>query len=313
MTRMQRSIQASLFTLMLAVLCAVFDATAENWRKVNGHHFVVFYTAKRGFAETVLEKAEDYYKQIALDLGYPRYSEFWLWDERVKIYLYPSHASFLQATGQPQWSEGMADYLEKTIASYQGSPHFLISVLPHEIGHLIFRDFVGFKGEVPLWLDEGVAQWAEKRKRREYKAIAKRLFEESELLGLNDLMKLDIRRLRTTTDVIYVRPAFTRDGEPATIILDGETLVHTYYLQGVSLVGFLIERYGSNQFAHFCRQLRDGKQLNEALRFVYSTKIRDMDELEERWREYLEEELQKGVADERATLSSYMQERKHVK
>jgi hypothetical protein len=66
--------------------------------------------------------------------------------------------------------------------------------------------------------------------------------------------------------------------------------VNTYYAQSMSLVGFLIEQYGSNDFAHFCRQLRDGKTLEEALLSVYPLYIRNIDEFEEQWRKYLEKE-----------------------
>ncbi|MCM8796057.1 MAG: hypothetical protein NC928_05195, partial [Candidatus Omnitrophica bacterium] len=183
---------------------------------------------------------------------------------------------------------GMADYKNKQIISFLWSKGFLESLLPHEIAHLIFRDFVGFKGEIPLWLDEGVAQWAEETKRQEMKFKVKQLFQKDSLLSLEDMMKLDIRNIKEK-DRVYIRPTHTKEGEKGVIFLSGEHLINTYYLQSVSLVGFLIEKYGSERFADFCRQLRDGKTIEEALRFVYSVYIRNLKELEDRWREYLSE------------------------
>lgn len=238
---------------------------AQQWQELKGEHFIAYFTQEQKFAKEVLDSAELYYKKIASDLGYPRYNDFWLWDKRVKIYIYPDYASYIKATGQPEWSEGMAEYKNKKIASFSGSKGFLKSVLPHEIAHLIFRDFVGFVGEVPLWLDEGVAQWEEESKRKDIKLMVKELYKEDSLLSIEDMMKLDIRKIKDK-NAVYIR---------------------TYYLQSVSLVGFLIERYGSERFAEFCRQLRDGKTLEEALSFAYPTYIRSFKDLDNSWRQYL--------------------------
>jgi hypothetical protein len=278
------------FALPLFILVFGFwiSSYAQEWQELKGEHFLVYFTQDKKFAQEVLDKAEVYYQRIASDLGYPRYSEFWLWDKRVKIYIYPDHASFLAATGQPQWSQGMADYKNKQIISFLWSKGFLESLLPHEMAHLIFRDFVGFKGEIPLWLDEGVAQWAEEAKRGEMKFKVQQLFEKDALLSLEDMIRLDIRNV-TEKDRVYIRSTRTKEGDKGIVFLSGDNLITTYYLQSVSLVGFLIEKYGSERFADFCRQLRDGKTIEEALKFAYPVYMRNLKELENRWREYLSE------------------------
>ncbi|HTZ11322.1 MAG TPA: hypothetical protein VMD04_02940 [Candidatus Margulisiibacteriota bacterium] len=273
-----------LLCLILLLTCRY--AFAQSWQEASDEHFIVYFIDNDKFAKDVLDKAELYYRDIASELGYPRYSEFWTWDKRVKIYIYPNHDSFLKATGQPQWSEGMADYNAKAIMSYAWSQGFVDSLLPHEMAHLIFRDFVGFKGEIPLWLDEGVAQWAEKPKREHIKALAKQCFDNDSILSLEDMMKLDIRKV-TSTDRVYIRSTRTKEGERGVLFLSGDNLVNTYYLQSVSLVGFLIERFGSLSFASFCRELRDGKSLEQAISGAYGDHMRTLAELEDQWREYL--------------------------
>lgn len=279
------------FGLSLWILVFGFwiSSSAQEWQELKGEHFFVYFVQDEKFAKEVLDKAEVYYRSIASDLGYPRYSDFWLWDKRVKIYIYPDHASFLAATAQPQWSFGMADYKRKQIVSFAWGKGFLESILPHEMAHLIFRDFVGFKGEIPLWLDEGVAQWAEETKRQEMKFKVKQLFEKDSLISLADMMKLDVHNI-TEKDRVYIRSTRTKEGDKGVIFLSGDNLIATYYLQSVSLVGFLIEKYGSDRFREFCRQLRDGKTIEEALRFAYPTYIRNLKELEDMWREYLEKQ-----------------------
>jgi hypothetical protein len=279
---------------VLVILCMVFAAVlaadspscAQGWQELKGEHFIVNYLQDKQFAEEVLNKAEHYYENIAYDLGYPRNSEFWTWEKRVKVNIYNDRKSFLKATGQPEWSYGVADYIKKEIAGFAFSQGFLASVLPHEIAHLIFRDFVGFKGEVPLWLDEGVAQWAELNKRNELKAFIKSLYENDGLLSLSDMMKLDIRNLKQM-DRVYVRSVVTKNNERGVLFLSTDNLLNTYYAQSVSLVGFLIERFGVSDFAHFCRQLRDGKSLQDALVTVYPAHIRSLDDFELQWREYI--------------------------
>ena len=278
-----------LLSVWILVFGFLISSSAQEWQEVKGEHFIVYFTKDADFTKDVLDRAEIYYQKIASDLGYPRYKEFWLWEKRVKIYIYPDHDSFIKATGQPPWSQGMADYKNKQIVSYAWSKGFLESLLPHEIAHLIFRDFVGFKGEIPLWLDEGVAQWAEETKRQEMKFKVRQLLEKDSLISLEDMMKLDIRYV-TEKDRVYIRSTRTMEGDKGVVFLSGNNLITTYYLQSVSLVGFLIEKYGSERFADFCRELRDGKTLEEALKFAYPVYMRNLKDLEDKWREYLQED-----------------------
>ena len=280
----------AIFIFFVSCFFSAVTLTADEigeWKELKGEHFIVCYLQNEDFADDVLDKSEVYYSRIAADLNYPRYSEFWTWDKRVKIYIHPNLESFLKATGQPQWSRGMADYNNKQIISYAWSGGFLESLLPHEIAHLIFRDFVGFKSEIPLWLDEGVAQWAEEAKRRESKRIINDLFTKNSLLSLSDMMRLDVRNIKET-EKMSLRALRSKEGEPGLLFLSGDNLVNIYYVQAVSLVGFLVERHGAESFTVFCRSLRDGKPVEEALRAAYPLHIRDIQELENKWREYLE-------------------------
>jgi hypothetical protein len=274
------------------VLCffgTVAISFAQEWREVGGDHFIVNYLDDQSFASEVCSKAEIYYQRIASDLGYPRYSEFWTWEHRVKIYIYPDKGSFINATHQPSWSEGMADYTKKQIISYTHSESFLTTILPHELAHLIFRDFVGFKGEVPLWLDEGVAQWAEPLKREKVKAVSKYLLKSDKFFSVEDMVNLDIRKIDSSSKTA-VHSIPNEKGERHLLSLSGTEAVESFYVEAVSLVGFLIERYGAGTFTEFCRQLRDGKSLEDALRLTYLTQITSIEELESAWLEYLAQE-----------------------
>ena len=290
---------AALVSGIACVSFALPAACAVQWEEQKSEHFILYHESLRGssdlaeqreakrlFLKSVLEKAEEYYQAIAADLGYPRYSEFWTWDKRVRIYIYPTRQQFLRETQQPQWSHGMADYTRKAVFSYILSENFMHSILPHEIAHLVFRDFVGFKGEIPLWLDEGVAQWEERTDKSAIKGQIAGLYANDALLSIDDMMNLDIRAIKIN-DRIYIRMVPTSKNTKTVLFLDARHLVDTYYLQSASLVGFLIERFGSKEFAHFCRQLRDGKSVEQALIDTYPAHIRGLDDFERQWRAYV--------------------------
>lgn len=261
----KKKIYIFLFAFLFIALFAYFNvrAAVKDLLFLNGEHFLVYYTDDEEFAKNVLRKSEYYYKKIAEELGYGRHSDFWTWDKRVKVYLFPNRQSYINATGMSSWSEGMADYTEKKIVSYVWSVGFLDTLLPHEIAHLIFRDFIGFKGEAPLWLDEGVAQWMEPEKREYVFLEMAQIIEDEKNIPLDRLTLMDTRD-ETDNEVIYI-----------------------FYAESASLVGFLIKKFGSKQFAEFCRQLRDGKSLRTALTFAYPKDIRSLNQLQEEWLKFI--------------------------
>ena len=225
---------AGCVVLLFWALLAAFGPEQGVWKEVRGDHFIVFHSGEDSFAQEVLRKAEQYYKQIGEDLGYERRSGFWQWEHRAKIYIYKTKEDFLEA------------------------------LLPHEITHLIFRDYVGFQGEVPIWLDEGVAQWEEPAKRKVVRSIMRFYLENGKGYSLEDLMSVDVRNMSA-------RPA-----------------VEIFYVQAASIVDFLIAKYGSDSFIFFCRQLRDGKSIGAALPFAYPTQMRTVKEMEEKWKAYIQ-------------------------
>ncbi len=273
-----------IFLIVFFLGASISLLAKDDFCELKGTHFIVYYCPEHlSFAKEVLLRAEKYYVDIAKDLGYERYSEFWLWDRRVKIYIYPNHESYLKASNMPGWSHGMADYVNRVIMSYFRGEGFLVSILPHEITHLMFRDFVGFTGQIPLWLDEGVAQWEEKPKRH-MKELMRDALKRKVFLSLRDMIEMDVKSIKSD-DKIYVR--YTNDdGTPLVLIFTGKNLINLYYLEAVSLVGFLIEKYGNKRFTNFCRCMRNGKNIEEALRSSYSEYFNTLEDLEEEWKEY---------------------------
>ena len=113
-------------------------------------------------------------------------------------------------------------------------------------------------------MDEGVAQWEDKAIRDGAVKIVKELIREDRIIPLSELMQIDIRKENNFE------------------------LARSFYAQAVSVVGYLVKQYGGQKFTLFCRQLRDGKDINQALSFTYTTSIHNIKELEKKWIKYYE-------------------------
>lgn len=231
-------------------------ATNDSWKTLSSLHFLVKYTdtTDDALAKTVSERAESYYSTIASDLGYTRYQNFWLWDNRVKILIYPTAQSFADACDAPSWAAGRANAAQREIASYrQSGADFISALLPHEMSHLILGDFIGPE-RVPLWLTEGFAQWEQTT----HDSLPAFPFL-AQCFKIKDLVVLDIRK----------------DSDRQRVAL--------FYAQSLSVVGFLIKTRGGESFGHFCRALRDGKTVEAALIAAYPDDIPSLDVLETKW------------------------------
>jgi hypothetical protein len=240
---------------------------ADVWREENSKHFRVFYLDNAAFAAAVVEWAEQYYTQITLELGLnhvvKRDYAPWLWERRCRIYLYPSRDGYLRATGSPAWSGGMVNYRQRVVYSFMGAPSFLEKTLPHELTHILFREYVGFdNARVPRWLDEGVAQYAELGRREESLELMRQGLAQGIHVPLEQLQRLPVNH-------VYAGVA------------------QLFYSQAVSLVHFFLAQYGSQRFIAFCSSLRDGHPIERALSFATAGSVQSLGELEDAWRQFI--------------------------
>ncbi|MBI5145238.1 MAG: hypothetical protein HZA27_03525 [Candidatus Omnitrophica bacterium] len=251
------------FLLILFIYCGISHAQdTEKWHIAKSTHFIVYYkNAKENFIERLINKSEEYYNEIADNLGFRRYN-FWLWDNRAKIYLYDDAQDYQESSGQPLWSSGYAVVSEKTIKTFPEAVGFFETVLPHEMGHIIFREFVGFDNySVPLWLDEGVASYQENLKHRLANRVVKDAIENGNFIGLAELAKLN--------------PQLLTDKEA----------VNLFYAEAVTIVSYLVKEFGTDNFVLFCQALRDKKNLEKALSYTYP--FGDIQGLDRAWQKYL--------------------------
>jgi len=254
----------SIFIILFLLVNSAF-CDSRKWQVRKSSHFIVYYVdAPSDFIEKVIDEAEDYYREITYDLGFTRH-DFWLWEDRAKIYIYKDADDYYKSTGQPQWTSGATSYRKKIINTYPLYSGFFDTLLPHELGHIIFREFVGFNADVPIWLDEGVACFQEKARRWGSNRIVKNAIEKNVFIPLNELSKIN--------------PHAVKD----------RNLIELIYAESASIVYFLIVKQGKHNFVKFCRALRDKKRLDDALRSTY-IKYKNLQELNDAWVRYIRNE-----------------------
>lgn len=265
-----RYLLISLF-FILNVFNAAQVRAEETFRELNGTHFIVRYTEvdKVSYARKVLAKAEQSYERVSRYIGFSRYSDFWTWEKRVRIVLFPDQISYSRFTGQATWSRGYASrdsrlFRDRTVVTFSGQSRLFEDIIPHEIAHLVLWDLLGDAArQAPVWLEEGIAQLAEEGKKDQVQSPMRSVVSAGNHIPFVLLQKM----------------------EPADLTQDQQ--VSLFYAQSLSIVVFLVEKYGQDSFYRLCKELRDGRSFETALRRVYGGIFDSIADLENRWLTYM--------------------------
>ncbi len=234
----------------------------EGWQERKGNHFIVYYkNAPLDFIESVEEMAEYYYEEITRDMGFTRYKG-WTWDERAKIYIYDNVEDFQQVGEYAMWAEGVASSRQRVIRSFPAAHGFFDSTLPHEMGHIIFREFVGFKARIPIWFEEGIAMYQEKGRRWGANDTVRQAIKDGKFMSLKDMTSMQLSgRINTET-------------------------IQLFYAESASIVNYIMDELGQQRFVNLCRKLQGGDLFEWVFASVY-VRFKDLDALNKAWVEYL--------------------------
>ncbi len=235
----------------------------DSWKEYKSRHFEIYYKkAPDDFIRTVAESAEQYYQDITRNLGFFR-TESWAWDRRAKIYIYDDRDQYVEKARQAHWSHGAAQAIDKVIRTFPTDHGFFDSTLPHELGHIIFREFVGYRSNIPLWMDEGVAMFQEKAKRWGANSFVREALKDGSFIPIPELTQ--IRRIDNSTP---------------------REKINLFYAEAASIVYFLVTDQGRYRFVNFCKQLKKGMRFDYALHEAYR-RFENLDDLNEAWVNFL--------------------------
>ena len=242
---------------MFLLTSAWAQTEPSAWQTQKSQHFIIYYQdAPAGFTDELIDRAEDYYNSIVDEFGYRR-SDFWSWDNRARIYLYKDADDFHKETQRASWAGGMVLVGSREIKTFVGQESFFDTILPHEMTHIIFREFVGNKTVFPLWIEEGVASSQEKASLSLRLRMAKQYITEGKYIKLEEFSAL--------TDPGQVDPLL-------------------FYSEAASIVVFLMHAQGADGFFDFSRALRDGINWKKALLNTYN--FNSLAEMENAWKDF---------------------------
>lgn len=247
-------------------------AAQSQMRERKSMHFIVNYDSAvhRSFVDKLIAEAEDSYRAIAKDLNFFR-DEPWVFDKRAKIYVYKDQKEYLEKTGMPDWSYGAANINSKEVHTFDGAWKIFKYTLVHELTHLIFKEFIGDRGRIPLWLNEGAAMYMEHKAHRGRLAGRVKLVLAKEFIPMKEFMTMNFSDIEQVSNP---------EGS-----LQGDDYVSAFYLQSFSLVNFLIKKYNNFRFGVFCREIAKGTDPEKALFEAYNS-LRDYEKLEAQWRRF---------------------------
>lgn len=257
----------SLFSVIfIFIVMAVSTVEAKEWQSMKSRHFIISFRGEvpEDFVNSVLDSAEDSYKEVIENLGV-QISQSWNWADPVNIYIYRDQDDYVKNGGQAGWSHGAALLSSRTIRTFPADQGFFDSILPHELGHIILHEYVGLRADVPLWFDEGVAMYQEKARRIGANKIVKDALENGQFIALTELTDM---RLYNNSD---------------------RKLIDLFYAESASIVNFMINELGKSRFYRFCAELRELTPFDVSLDKMYMH-ISNTDELNNKWVKFLKDQ-----------------------
>ena len=230
-----------------------FDDSRFTWHSVTGTVpeggavTLFWYTGDDSFAQALMDTCEEGLARLIQNIGaYP--------ERPIKIYVYASSSDLRGAmVASQEWTGGVA-FMDFGIIAIHIPPSELEwgrKALVHELTHLVVRQATfGPYGQLPLWLDEGLATYNEGE--------------------LDPILRTSLDEALSEGTLISVRSLCS----PFSAYTDKARLS---YAQSYSLVEYLLDDYGQNKMLDLLTLIRQGNTYDEALTAVYDVDISGLD------------------------------------
>ena len=227
------------------------DST-HDWQTVtSGLINLHWYSGDQAFAQDLLNAAVAGLELLKNDAGLQA-------DQPINLYIYANTADMQDAIlYEPSWTGGMAfpEHNIVIIGISQQDLEWGRSTITHELTHVLVGHFTfSCLGDVPTWLNEGLAVYSEG--------------------GLDASSKDQLDQAISSDQLLSVRSLSGAFSEvPSKAYLS--------YSESYSIVNFLIKTYGQDKMNSLLIALRDGATVDDALQSVYGF---DIEGLEDAWR-----------------------------
>jgi hypothetical protein len=230
--------------VLFALLCAAAPAGAQTesgWAVNETAHFVIHHESPAA-ALGDYTRVEQVYETLHGEL---RSLAPWMATVKTHVYIYSSADSYRRGRFHPPaWSGGLLQTAggEKALAIYEPVD---TGIVAHELTHLYFHSYFDEKNiSPPAWLDEGLASMLQ-----------------DQALSLPDPRMKGPVLSATAPLTAFVA---TRPGQDAPA-----GWVGGWYRQAQSVAWFVKRGHIEASFTDFCAKLRDGQDVETALRQTY--------------------------------------------
>ncbi|MEX0682945.1 MAG: peptidase MA family metallohydrolase, partial [Dehalococcoidia bacterium] len=227
-----------------------YDDSRFEWQKVSGEGSTIYYySGSDGDAQDMHDVAVEQLAALSdlLDTEVPFEVLVWIYEgtDDMKPALQRRSETY-----ESQITTAGVRVASNTVLVL-GNASF--DTLRHELTHVVTAQAgESALGSLPAWLDEGTA-----------------VYGQSDPSGFREA----VERAIDDGEVLSVREISAYPGDP--------DKVNLFYGEGWSLVSFLIDEYGEEQFAQLYAEIKSGKRIESALEAVYGF---GQDGLEDEWR-----------------------------
>ncbi len=232
-----------------------FDDNRYLWRSLTEDRVTIYwYKGNDSFAREIMLSAQQALARLTEDTG----AEL---EKPVKLYIYANAQDLRGTMIYPQeWTGGVAftRYGIIAIGIASDNLHWGKRAIAHELAHLVIHQMTfNPYNDLPTWLSEGLAMYAEGVLGLEYTAYLNKAIAEGSLISVRSLSS-----------------PFSAYAEQS----------YLSYAQSYSLAEFLISKYGQAKMLELLNTFRQGSSYDGALEKVYGF---DMDGLDTLWQDYV--------------------------
>lgn len=247
---------------------------AAEWKHAESTHFV-YHFFESFVAAPVSTEAEFFYNIVAKELG----KDTAQWERKCHVFIFSKMEDWsqFQSSGQlDPWTGGLCAGGELFVVR-DSQRKWKGDTLGHEVTHLVVHRFVG--NGVPLWLNEGFAQYAASR-------------------GYAAFWRARGYRARPTSQAVNPEKWIPVSQLTSMVGYPSETTeVATFYAESERLVRFLAATDKAG-FLKFFEALAQGNRFDSALTKGFYNKFFNVEALDKQAKEYATSEHGSSVQDQ---------------
>jgi hypothetical protein len=232
----------------------VYDDTRYEWDVLESDLLRLYWHDQpEAFGRTHFQAAEDAAEDLRDEFGVTP-------DDPVSIVIYNSHEELMSVLidASAEWTGAVNFSGRGSIAIGLGSSAWMERVIPHELTHAMLDQVTKPPfGDIPRWLNEGLAMRSEGGLTTEERALLADAIENDQLVSLRAL-----------------NSAFADARDQAVLS----------YAESYSLVEFIIDQHGTDELGQLIGVFAEGAHYDDAMLEVFGA---DMDGIEDLWREHI--------------------------